>query len=191
MPSSSTNTVDNVAVGKPKIIGAVYRAALGSTLPTSASATLDAAFKAMGYISDDGVVNSKSRDVTEIKAWGGDVVLTPQTGKTDTFQMSFLESKNLEVLKAVHGSGNVSGSTLASGIVVKENSIELDHAAWVIDTVLGNEIKRIVIPDGKPTEVGDVTYKDDKAVAYQVTITAYPTSAYDNDTHREFIVTAS
>lgn len=191
MPSSSTNTVANVAVGKPKIIGAVYRAPLGSTLPTSASAILDAAFKAMGYISDDGVVNSKSRDVTEIKAWGGDVVLTTQTGKTDTFQMSFLESKNLEVLKAVHGSGNVSGTTLASGIVVKENSIELDHAAWVIDTVLGNEIKRIVIPDGKPTEVGDVTYKDDEAVAYQVTITAYPTSAYDNDTHREFLVTAS
>ena len=39
------NTVSNVTAGKPKIGGAVFRAALGSTLPTDATTALDAAFK--------------------------------------------------------------------------------------------------------------------------------------------------
>ena len=47
-------TVANVSAGKPKVSGAVYRAALGSTLPTDATTSLDAAFKELGYVSEDG-----------------------------------------------------------------------------------------------------------------------------------------
>lgn len=187
---TNTNTVGNVAVGKPKITGGVYRAPLGSTLPTDAVTELDAAFVPMGYISDEGVINSKARETTEIKAWGGDTVLNPQTSKTDTFKMVFIESKNINVLKTVHGDDNVTG-VAATGITVRENSQELDHAAWVIETVMGNEFKRIVIADGMPTEIGDVVYKDDEAVAYDTTITAYPSDALDGDTHREYIKTKS
>jgi hypothetical protein len=186
---ASDNTVSNVAVGKPKISGAVYRAPLGTALPADATTALNVAFQAMGYVSDAGVVNSKARTTAEIKAWGGDTVLNPQTAKTDTFKMVFIESKNLEVLKAAHGDGNVSG-TLTAGVTIRENSAELDRCAWVIETVLGDEIKRIVIADGKPTEVGDVTYKDDEAVAYDLTITAYPATTLEGDTHREYLVTA-
>lgn len=189
MSTVNANTVSNVAVGKPKITGAVYRAPIGTALPADASAALNEAFLPMGYVSDAGVVNSKARTVAEIKAWGGDTVANPQTAKADTFKMVFLESKNIQVLKAAHGDANVSGA-LATGITIRENSAELDRCAWVIDTVLGDEIKRIVIADGKPTEIGDVTYKDDEAVAYDLTITAYPSNTLAGDTHREYLVTA-
>ena len=177
--------VENVSVGKPQITGAVFRAPQGTTLPQSALEALDGAFVDMGYISDEGWSNAKARETSEIKAWGGDVVLTPQTSKSDTFKMTFIESLNPEVLKAVQGDDNVSG-TLASGITVKENSKELDESVWVIDTIMsGGVLKRTVIPKGKITEMDDVVYKDDEAVGYGSTIQAFPDE--DGNTHYEYI----
>lgn len=178
-------TATNVSVGKPQITGAVFRAPAETSAPTSATAALGGTFADMGYISDEGWTNSKSRETSEIKAWGGDTVLTPQTGKSDTFQMTFIESLNVNVLKAVQGESNVSG-TLATGITVIENSKELEEGVWVIDTIMtGGVLKRTVIPHGKVTEVDDVVYKDDEAVGYGVTIQAFPDST--GATHYEYI----
>lgn len=182
------NNVENVSVGKPKVAGAWYRAPLGTTLPTDATTALGDAFKAMGYVSEDGVTNTAERETAEIKAWGGDTVLEPQTGKTDTFAVAFIESLNENVLAAAYGDENVTG-TLAEGMTVRANAQELPAAAWVCDMIMsGNVLRRIVIPNGKVTNVGDVVYKDDEAVAYPLTITAFPHSAYNGDTHREYIV---
>ena len=104
------NTVSNVTAGKPKISGSIFRAALPATLPTDATTALDAGFKLMGYISEDGVVNSNTPETTDIKAWGGDTVLNIQESKDDTFQFTMLEVLNTDVLKAVYGSANVSGA---------------------------------------------------------------------------------
>ena len=181
-----SNNANNVSVGKPMVGGAVFRAPSGTALPTSANATLAAAYINMGYISEDGVTNNNERETADIKAWGGDKVLTSTTGRTDSFGMTFIESINTEVLKAVYGDSNVSG-TLASGIAVSSNSDELENAVWVIDMILTNNvIKRIVIPNGKISETGEVTYKDDTAIGYNVTITAFPGA--DGDTHKEYII---
>ena len=186
MPESGNNT-RNVSVGKPKVGGAVYKAPLGTTLPTTASETLNAAFEAMGYISEDGVSNAATRTVEDIKDWGGEVVRNPQTEKTDTWKMKFIEALNTNVLKATHGDSNVTG-TLEAGITIRENAQELDRYAWVIDTVLNEfAIKRIVIPEGKVTEIAEVIYKANEVVGYDATITAYAYQGYEGDTHREFI----
>ena len=63
-------TASNVTVGKPKVGGAVFWAPLGSTLPTSASASLDAAFVDLGYVSEDGVVNNNGPESDTVKVSG-------------------------------------------------------------------------------------------------------------------------
>ena len=106
------STATNVSTGKPKVGGAIYRAPLGTALPTDA---------------------------------------------------------NLE-----------------KGLTVKANGKELDAGVWVIDMIMrGGILKRVVIPNGTITEVGDVTYADESAVGYEVTVTAVPDSA--GNTHYEYM----
>ena len=180
--------VTNVSAGKAKVGGAVSRAPLGTALPTTAAATLNEAFVNLGYISDAGMVNSGAISNTAIKAWGGDTVLNIQTDKVDTFQFTLIEALNVDVLKTIFGDGNVSGA-LATGISVNVNSDEQEDAEWVVDMTMRNgAAKRVVIPCGKITAIGDVTYSDNAAVGYQVTVSAQPDAS--GNTHYEYILKA-
>lgn len=179
------NNAVNVSTGKPKISGAVFRAPKGTATPTDATTALASAYVCLGYVSEDGVENSNEMDVSDIKAWGGNIVYRSLTEMNDTFALSLIESENADVLKAVYGSSNVTVD--ASGdVTVNVVAEDPEEAVWVIELALrGGRAKRIVVPDGAITSREAITYNDSDAIAYGITISAYPDS--NGKTHVEYL----
>lgn len=164
----------NVSVGKPKVGGAVYAAPVGTALPTSATESLNAAFDELGYVSEDGLTNSNSPESDTVKAWGGDTVLNIQTDRPDNWSLTLIESLKKEVLETVYGASNVTVDG-SGNITVKATAGDMPSMAWVFDIILkGGRARRIVIPNGTISELGDIVYKDNEAIAYNVTLTDVP-----------------
>lgn len=183
------NDSSNVTVGKPKKGGAIFYAPLGTTLPTNALDDLADEFVNVGYISEDGLTNSNSPESSDLKAWGGDTVLSMQTAKPDSFKFKIIEAKSADALAYIYGADNVSGD-LETGITVVASTADMDYMSLVIDMELrGGILKRIVIPTCKITAVEDIVYKDSDAVGYGTTITATPDLS--GNTHYEYILNAT
>lgn len=183
MAINAPNTA-NVSTGKAKVGGAIFRAPVGTVLPTDPKTTLNTGFVGLGYASDAGLVNSSGRETTTVKAWGGDIVSVEQTEKTDTFKVTLIETLNTDVLKTLHGSARVKE---ASGVTSVEVSSDSPEAwSWVFDMILkGGKLKRIVIPEAYITEVGDITYVDGEVTGFEITLTAM--SNAQGVTHYEYI----
>lgn len=166
------NTSLNVSTGKPRVTGGIYRAPIGTTLPTDATTALGEAFVSLGYIATDGVTHSFELDSGEYRAWGGDVVMAYINSKTHRFAFGMIEVLNPEVHKTIHGASNVTG-TLANGISIVADGKDMTEFVYVIELLLRDgAVSRIVIPDGKITELGDVVYQDSDAINFPVTVTA-------------------
>ena len=173
-------SAQNVTASKPKVGGSVFYAPIGTELPADAKSELNEVFESVGYISDDGVKTGGENGST-VKAWGGDIVLI--TGGGDQFSMTFIETLRDSVLKLVHGKDNVKG-TLETGITVEVGDKDIENYSFVIDMVQkGGVLKRLVFPKACITEVGEVTYNDDDAVGYEVTLTAQKNE--NNKYHKE------
>lgn len=181
------NVATNVTTGKPNIAGAVYVAPTSiqaSDIPTDATTALSSDFTCLGYVSEDGIDNENDMNVASIKAWGGAIVYRSLTELNDNFKLKLIESENVNVLKNVYGDSNVTENQGKITVDIKADNPQ--EKVWVFELALrGNKKKRIVVPDGAVTARETVTYKDDEAIAYGITVSAYPDE--NGSTHKEYI----
>lgn len=183
------NVATNVSTGKPNISGGVWVAPLGTVIPESATSALPEACVCLGYVSEDGLTNANDMEVNEIKAWGGMIVYRSLTSLNDTFKFSLIESENADVLKAVYGSENVTVD--ASGnVAISIKAEDPEEKVFVFELALrGGRKKRIVVKDGAITARDEIVYNDSDAIAYGITVSAYPDA--DGNTHQEYMEGAS
>lgn len=154
------------------ITGAIYRAPIGTDVPTTPTESLDAAWEELGFIGDGGLTEAPNDTTKEIKAWqNGTTVRRLITGFTYNWSFTAIE-QNAVVLETYH-----KGSTMASTGGVNTLKVLAPNAQrwmFLFDVVDGDKHERIVLQDAEVTERGQVVYKNDEAIGFPITITSYP-----------------
>ena len=155
MTESNTNNQANVSSAKGVKGGYIFSAPEGTTLPTDIKTQLDPAFKCLGFISEDGYVETVDEDADDINDMNGDVMDSTNSKRVESAQLTFAEIK-AATLKRQYGDANV---TDENGLItVKHNADSHDVFAYVLDLVLKNNRRwRKVVPKGKSSELDDLT----------------------------------
>ena len=171
-----TPNTRNVAAAKPGIGGGVYRAALGTALPTDASTALAAGYTALGYISESGITPTRDTSVEKIKAWGGDIVAALLADESRSFEFTLLEQFSKDVQEFVHGTANVTHVAAAgangSTTAVVDKGGKPDQQILVFEMRHGGKRRRVVVPVADPVITGEEPWTDNALSAYTVTVEA-------------------
>jgi hypothetical protein len=159
--------------------GLLWMAITGSTAPTDTGTALAAAWKNMGGITEDGATIKQNVSNKKIKIYGS--TATQRTLITDreyTVQVAFAETnaRSQEVFfQQALNSITPGVGTGAFSLTVGSQSRQL-YAA-VIDVVDGSNRLRYYMPSVEATDFGDLKIANSEAIAYGVTLTAYPNTS--------------
>lgn len=153
------------------VSGEIYYAVTGTALPTDTSTALNAAFKGLGYCSDDGVTENVDRSIDDIVAWqNATTVRSVVTDAKVTYEFTLLQT-NLDTAQFTSGAAVTQSAPHGTFTLVA--SATGGRKAFVFHIIDGASIKRIVIAEGELTERGETVYASGEAISYACTVTAY------------------
>lgn len=155
------------------ITGELFSAPLGTTLPTDSTTALAAAYKGLGYVSDDGVTEAWDDSVDQITAWqNATVVRSATTQSIGTLALTLIQTRG-NVLEAFHRGSQITQPTTGK-FQLDVKPIVADPRVWVLEVVDGTVHMRIVLGNAEITERGEVVYKNGEPIGYPITISCYP-----------------
>lgn len=159
------------------VTGAARVAPLGTTMPTGLGAW-PTGYVDLGYISDDGLVEGRDEDRQEFVPWqSSSPIRTEITRSTVSYQMTLWESK-WDTISLYYKVGLDDVTTTGTGadtvvIVDEKGKPRQDLRSFGFDVIDGVYQRRMLAPYAEVTERGEITYKSDTLIGYQVTITCY------------------
>lgn len=168
---STQNNTANVSAAKGVRGGYIFSAPVGTTLPekpVSQKSELDPAFKCLGFISEDGYVESVSEDTNDTVDMNGDLMFSSNSNRVESAQLTFAEIK-AATLKRQYGDGNV--TDVAGVISVKHNSDSHPEFSYVLLLLLKDGRKWTkVVPDAVSSELDDLTISSSELCQRAITI---------------------
>lgn len=172
----------NVSEVQVAVDGVVSVAPAGTAAPTTAVSALPAAYKDLGYVSEDGVTETTNQATDQIRAWQNATVVRTVVTEGDV-QFSFtLIQTSAEVLAFYYG-GTVSAT---DGSIVVDPTVERPRQVMVLDIIDGADLIRVYAPEAQITEVGDIVYQSGAPIGYEVTVTAHYNDALNGSVQKWF-----
>lgn len=160
----------NSANVRVAVTGAVYVGPTATPAPTGATTAVGVGFTDLGYLSEDGVTESRERSTNEIRAWQkASLVREVVTESSMSYSFTLIETNEETV-------GLYYGTTVDSvtGAVQIDPSATGGRKSYVIDIEDGDSDMRVYIKDAEVSEVGETQYSNGEAIGYEITLRAYP-----------------
>ena len=155
---ATKNNQENVSAAKGIKGGYIFSAPVGTALPAKAvsqASELDPGFSVLGFISEDGYVESVSEDSNDLVDMNGDLMDSSNSNRVETAKLTLAEIK-ADTLKRQYGDSNVTDE--GGLITVKHNSDSHPTFAYVLLMQLKNGRKWTkVVPMGQSSELDDLT----------------------------------
>ena len=156
------NNGTNVASAKPKAGGGLYFGPLGTTQPTDATTALDAAFVALGPISEDGIQPSRDTSTEKVKEWDGSTLASLLSDETRTFEALLYGVHDPDVLRYVFGTANVTvtapTSTAGTKLSVVDKGGQMEKGVLFFEMTHRGVKQRKIIPAADATCTGEEPY---------------------------------
>lgn len=163
--------VDNtkIIIGAPNqsTTGAVACAAVGTTLPTTATDTLPAAWTDGGYVSEDGVAVTPTFSTTEIRDWSRASVRTLLEDFSGEVKFAFIQT-DYDSLAGIFGEDNVTEEN--DRITIKIGARMAPAKAWCFSMKDGDTRARIILPNAQPVIDGDITFVANEPITWGVSL---------------------
>jgi hypothetical protein len=157
--------------------GSVYVAPVGTTLPTSATASLNAAFTELGYVTEDGVSLNVEPQIEEFMAWQSrQPVRRELTGQDITVSFS-LEQWNSDSIILAFGGGSVTEAGGQYTYNFPADTEALDERALVVEWKDGTKDYRAVFARGNVTDSVETSLTRSNLAVLPITFKALEPSA--------------
>lgn len=160
--------ISKVRVG---LTGAISKAPSGSTAPTDATTALAVAFIDSGAISEDGIALTlpDGGNKTTLKMWqNGAPVRTLRTLGDDLPSVKFTMLETSKANVETYFGATVT-QTATHGTFDYSPALPTAYA-YVLDVLDGAEHHRFYFPRALKASVGDLVYKNDEPIGYEVTL---------------------
>lgn len=153
------------------VTGAVSVGPTTTAVPTDADSVVVGVVD-LGYVSEDGVTETRDRSTTKLKAWqNADTVREVVTDASISYKCKLIET-NADTVELFYAT-TVDPTT---GAILIVPSATGGRQSFLIDVIDGDEFIRAYVPEGEVTEVGDQVFASGEPIGYEVTITAYPST---------------
>lgn len=156
-----------VLVGAPNqsnTVGAVQYAAIGTALPTDATAAATG-FTSAGYVSEDGLTLTADYSTKDIKDWSLSTVRTLLEEFTGEVSFAFIQT-DYEGLCALFGSSNVTKA--GDKITIKIGAHLPPAQEFVFNMKDGNDRIRVCLPNAQAVLDGDLTFLASEPITWNV-----------------------
>jgi hypothetical protein len=142
-------------------------------LPTTATATLNAAFEGLGFHTEDGVTVSNAPEITELRVWQARYPIRRQRD-TENFTVSFALVQFNEVSVPLAFGGGIVESDGATGYKYSPPSPDaaIVEKALIVDVVDGSTHGRFVIPRGNAIEAVEANFRRTELATLPITFSA-------------------